>query len=464
MPNLKIVALAFSLAANPAISQRSPNVILILADDLGYGDTQPYGQQKIRTPHISKLAESGMRFTRFYAGSTVCAPSRSALITGQHTGHTTVRGNSATATLTATDVTIAAVMKSKGYATGLVGKWGLGNTGTPGIPGKKGFDYFYGYLDQVHAHNHYPAFLWENEQADSLPNIVSPIPGMDKIAGVATERKAYAQDEFMEKALGFIEREKAKSFFLYLALTLPHANNEARHLNRSGMEIDNTNTYDNEPWPQPQKEHASMISYLDACVGRVVAQLDKSGLRNNTLIIFTSDNGPHDEGGADHRFFDSNGPLRGLKRDMFEGGIRVPFIASWPGKVQAGSTSDVPFAFWDVMPTLAELTASVAPQNTDGISFLPTLLGKGKQRKHEFLYWEFYEQNGKQAVRMGDWKFIKLNVHEAGQEEKLLFNLASDPGEENNVADQHSDIIEKCERIMKENHRYSENFHFKWEN
>lgn len=457
-----IIAMA-CLAAQSGIAQRSPNVIFILADDLGYGDTQPYGQQKIRTPHIDKLARGGMKFTQFYAGSTVCAPSRSALITGLHTGHTTIRGNAATATLKAEDVTLAELMRSKGYATALVGKWGLGNIDSPGMPRKKGFDYFYGYLDQVHAHNHYPAFLWENEMKDSLANKVSLVPGENKIAGAATERKVYAQDKFVEKATAFIDREKEKSFFLYLALTLPHANNEAKQFNRSGMEIGDVGEYAKQPWPLPQKEHAAMITYLDRCVGQIVAHIDKLGLRDNTLIIFTSDNGPHDEGGADHRFFDSNGPLRGLKRDMFEGGIRVPFIANWPGHVKAGAVSDGMFAFWDVMPTLAALTGSVPPQHTDGISFLPTLLGKGEQRQHEFLYWEFYEQNGKQAVRMGNWKFIKLNVHTPEQEQTLLFDLASDPGEENNVAAQHPEVIAKCTAIVRENHEYSDAFHFEWE-
>jgi arylsulfatase A-like enzyme len=461
--NFMIVVVIWCIETNRAEAQQSPNVIFILADDLGYGDTQPYGQKKIRTPNIDQLARSGMKFTQFYAGSTVCAPSRSSLMTGQHTGHTTVRGNLATASLNKDDVTIAEIMKTKGYTTGLVGKWGLGTTGSPGTPLKKGFDYFYGYLDQVHAHNHYPSFLWENETKDHLPNKVTLVPGANKIAGVATERKVYAQDKLIEKAMTFIEREKANKFFLYLALTLPHANNEAKQFDRSGMEIADAGAYTGEHWPTPQKEHAAMITYLDKCVGQIITQLDQAGIRNNTLIIFTSDNGPHDEGGADHRFFDSNGPLRGLKRDMFEGGIRVPFIAAWPDHIKPGSTSNEPLAFWDVMPTLAELTGAKSP-TTDGISFLPALLGKGEQQKHGFLYWEFYEQKGKQAIRMGDWKFIKLNVHQPGEEIKMLFDLASDIAEEHNLADQHPEVVAQCEALITNNHRYSESFHFEWEN
>jgi arylsulfatase A-like enzyme len=472
--NRHILLFVFALSFSSCTNQKSktepqpkrPNIIFILADDLGYGDIGVYGQKMIKTPNLDRMAKEGMVFTQHYAGSTVCAPSRSVLITGKHTGHTTIRGNAQHSTLLPTDTTLAELLKKAGYRTGLVGKWGLGENGTPGIPSKKGFDYFYGFLNQTHAHNHYPDYLWENEKHDSLDNKVELIPETyaKSIGGIAIERKTYAQDKFMEKTIRFIEQNKDSAFFLYLAFTLPHANNEAKYWNKSGMEVPDQGAYKDQSWPDAQKEHAAMISYLDKDVGIIMNKLKAFGLDENTLVIFTSDNGPHNEGGAHHEFFDSNGPLRGSKRDLFEGGIRVPFIARWPNTIKAETTTDHISAFWDVMPTLCDLTGIPEPVTTDGISFLPTLLGNSVQKKHEYLYWEFFEQGGKQAVRMENWKCIKLNVNKGDKSEILLFDLSKDIGEQDNLAGEHPDLINRAQLIMKEAHTYSSDFHFTDEN
>lgn len=433
-----------------------------MADDLGYGDLGVYGQPRIKTPHIDSLAHQGMLFTQHYAGSTVCAPSRSALMTGLHTGHTRVRGNAHTP-LHIEDTTLAMKLHAAGYRTALVGKWGLGDHGTTGIPNKKGFDYCYGFLNQTHAHNSYPAYVWENDTRDTLDNVVETIDRSyaKGIGGVALERHTYIQDKFMEKAMQFINQNKDTTFFLYLAITIPHANNEAKRWNLPGMEVPNEGIYKTEDWPEPQKNHAAMISYLDKDVGRLMAQLKSLGLDDHTLVIFTSDNGPHAEGGADPAFFDSNGPLKGIKRDLYEGGIRVPFIARWPGMIKAGSQTDYISAFWDIMPTVCELAQVTPPTHTDGISLLPTLTGNpDKQPQHDYLYWEFFEQGGKQAIRMGDWKYITLNVDDSTKTESLLFNLASDLGEEHNVAADHPDIVARAQKMMAGAHTYSSEYHF----
>ncbi len=442
-----------------------PNIIFIMADDLGYGDLGAYGQQKIGTPNIDKLAREGMVFTQHYAGSTVCAPSRSSLMTGQHTGNTTIRGNIANGSLSPRDTTIAELMKLAGYRTGIIGKWGLGEENTPGVPNKKGFDYFYGFLNQIHAHNYYPDYVWENGSRDSLGNVVEIIDSTyaKGIGGIATEKNVYIQDKFTEKTLEFLEQNKDSSFFLYLAFTLPHANNESKNWNLSGMEVPDVGSYKDENWPLPQKEHAAMISYLDKDVGIIMDKLREFGLDNNTLVIFTSDNGPHDEGGADHEFFDSNGELRGSKRDLYEGGIRVPFIANWPGTIKPGSTSDHISAFWDVMPTLCDLAGVNHPESCDGISFQPTLLGNPDQPKHDYLYWEFFEQGGKQAIRMNNWKCIKLDVNTSDEPEVLLFDLENDPSEQFNVAETYPDIVARATTTMDEAHTYSADFQFTFE-
>lgn len=459
---LSLLLLAILFAACRSSKEREtakrklPNIIFIMADDLGYGDVGAYGQTMIHTPNIDLLAKQGMLFTQHYAGSTVCAPSRSSLMTGLHTGHTRVRGN-ARLPLQSSDVTIAEIVKQAGYTTGMIGKWGLGENETSGAPNKQGFDYFYGYLNQTLAHNYYPDHVWENDHVDSLNNKVKLAP--NSINGIATEKNVYIQDKFLEKTLQFMDKYKDSSFFLYLPYTLPHANNEAKSFDQSGMEVPDLGQYRDKSWPYDQRAHAAMISYLDTQVGTIMKKLKELGLDQNTLVIFTSDNGPHNEGGADADFFNSNGPLRGVKRDMYEGGIRVPFIARWPGKIKPGTRTDHAAAFWDMIPTFCDIAGIKKPATTDGISFLPTLINK-PQQKHDYFYWEFYEQGGKQAVRLDNWKCIWLNVNEPSKMQIELFDLSKDPGEQNNIAAQHKDIVDNASKLIKEAHVYSPDFHF----
>jgi len=412
-----------------------------MADDLGYGDLGCYGQQRIKTPNIDRLAAEGMRFTQCYAGSTVCAPSRCVLMTGLHTGHCFIRGNGKD-NLRPGDVTVAEIVKPAGYATALLGKWGLGHEGSTGVPTRQGFDYFYGYLDQHHAHNYYPSFLVRNEERVKLRNVV---PGGGKFGqGVATKQVDYSHDLVAGEALQFIDRSKDKPFFLYLALTIPHANNEA---GRRGMEVPSHEPYTDRDWPEPQKGLAAMITRMDADVGRLMARLKKHGIDERTIVMFTSDNGPHREGGNNPDYFDSNGPLRGIKRALYDGGIRVPLVARWPGRIKAGTTSDHVCCFYDVLPTVAELAGTRPPAGVDGISFVPALTG-GRQRQHEYLYWEFYEGGFKQAVRMGEWKGIRRGMD--GPIE--LYNVTRDIGEQQNVAADHADVVAQVAAHMKSAH------------
>ncbi len=429
--------LASTQASGGAVT-RKPNILFILADDLGYGDLGCYGQERIRTPHIDRLAAEGLRFTDAYAGSTVCAPSRCCLVTGFHTGHCLVRSN-ARIPLRPEDVTVAEVLKGQGYATALVGKWGLGEPDTTGLPTRQGFDFFFGYLNQHHAHNYYPTYLWRNEERVELDNVV---PNEDRQGGgVASVRNQYSHDQMTEEALRFVERSQDGPFFLYLAYTLPHANNEA---GGRGMEVPTDEPYSDRPWPQPQKNHAAMITRLDRDVGRLVALLKKLGLDEDTVIFFASDNGPHREGGADPAFFDSNGPLRGIKRDLYEGGIRVPGIVRWPGRVAAGTTSDHPWAFWDVLPTAAELGGAPSPGGLDGVSIAPLLLG-GAAPRGGTLYWEFRD---KTAVRDGKWKAVRN-----GKERPVeLYDLGADLGETKDLAAAHPDVAKRLEAMMRESH------------
>lgn len=428
-------------------SSGKPNIIFILADDLGYGDLGCYGQQKIETPNIDRLAAEGMRFTDHYAGSTVCAPSRCSLMTGLHTGHTYVRGNREVQPigqlpLPPETVTIPKLLKKAGYTTALTGKWGLGGPGSTGVPTKQGFDYFYGYLCQRHAHNYYPEFLFRNEEKIPLVGNVSAESRADG-AGVAVKRAQYSHDLIAAEALQFIRENKDRSFFLYLTVTIPHANNEAK---QNGMEVPDYGVYKDRSWPDTEKGKAAMITRLDRDLGRIIETLKKLGIDDKTLVFFTSDNGPHREGGVDPEFFDSNGPLRGTKRDLYEGGIRVPLIALWPGKIKAGSVTHHVSAFWDFLPTFAELAGVGYQGPTDGISILPTLLGQPrKQKQHEFLYWEFHERGSKQAVRMGEWKAVRF-----GTQGKLeLYNLKEDIGEKNNLAGHHPDVVTRIENYLK---------------
>ncbi|MGE0126986.1 MAG: arylsulfatase [Blastocatellales bacterium] len=435
---LFILIVIAALALNTATAQNKPNIIFIQADDLGYGDLSCYGQQKFKTPNIDSLAAEGLRFTQYYAGSTVCAPSRSALMTGQHTGHTRIRGN-ARHPLLPEDVTVAEVMKSAGYKTGLIGKWGLGEAGTAGVPNKQGFDYFFGYLNQRHAHNYYPAFLWRNEEQVKLRNVV---PDEDKEgAGNSTNRVDYTHDLIAEESLKFVERNSGSPFFLYLAFTIPHANNEAKN---KGMEVPDLGEFAVRDWPDPEKAKAAMITRMDRDVGRLMALLKKLGIDDNTIIFFTSDNGPHREGGADPNFFDSNGPLKGIKRDLYEGGIRVPMIARWPKRIKAGTTSGQVWAHWDFLPTAAEITGVKPSANIDGISMFNALLGK-RQRNHDFLYWEFHERGFAQSVRMGNWKAVRKGLDSPIE----LYDLKTDLGEEKNVSSKHPDVVKRIEDYLK---------------
>ncbi len=460
----------FYTVAQPAKTAK-PNIIFILADDLGYGDIEPYGQAKIKTPNLETLANEGMKYTQFYAGTAVCAPSRSSLMTGQHTGHTYIRGNKEVSPegqepLPASTFTVAMAMKQAGYATGMFGKWGLGPVGSSGDPLKHGFDRFYGYNCQLLAHRYYPTHLWDNETR------------VDLTANKNLEQAVtYAPELIQRKALDFIEENKAKPFMLFLTYTLPHA--ELLEPNDSIFK-QYKGTFPEKPYkgndygtrankggyasqPYPHATFATMVSRLDEYVGQVMNKLKSLGIDNNTLIIFTSDNGPHKEGGADPDFFNSGGGLRGYKRDLYEGGIRVPFIAWWPAKIKAGTTSDFAGAFWDVLPTFANIGGAQIPGNVDGISFLPSLVQK-KQRDHKYLYWEFHEEGGKQAVRKGKWKLVKLNVFDKSKTTTELYDLSKDPGEENNIASSHQSVVKKLLKLIDESHTESAIFPFRINN
>jgi arylsulfatase A-like enzyme len=437
------LALGSHVSAGERPGRRPPNIIFILADDLGYGDLGCYGQKQIRTPNLDRMAREGMRFTQFYAGSTVCAPSRCVLMTGLHTGHAYIRGNGKH-DLRPEDVTAAEVLKQAGYQTGVVGKWGLGNEGGPGQPTRQGFDYFYGYLDHSHAHNYYPTFLFRNEERVRLRN---EVPNEGRYGqGVASKRTDYSHDLVTDEALSFVRRSKEKPFFLYLAYTIPHANNEARN---QGMEVPDLGEYADRDWPEPQKAHAAMISRMDRDIGRLFESLKQHGLDERTLVLFSSDNGPHREGGNDPDFNDSNGPLRGIKRDLYDGGIRVPMLARWPGKVPGGAVSGHAGYFADFLPTAADLAGTKPPAGLDGISFVPALMGReGDQKKHAYLYWEFYERGSAQAIRMGDWKGVARPFGGAIE----LYDLKNDPGETRDLAGSQPDVVARIRAALKEAH------------
>jgi len=439
--------------AADAPGAEQPNIIFILADDLGYGDLGCYGQKVIQTPCLDRMAAEGMRFTDCYAGSTVCAPSRCVLMTGYHTGHARVRGN-ARVPLLPEDVTVAELLKQAGYGTGIIGKWGLGEPDTTGIPNRQGFDFWFGYLNQRHAHNYYPAFLWRNEEKFPLKNEVNYTLGGRNVApgGVATKRVQYSHDLFAAEALRFVEQHRRGPFFLYLAFTIPHANNEAGN---RGMEVPDFGIYADRDWPEPQKGHAAMITRMDTDIGRLFAKLKELGIDENTVVFFSSDNGPHHEGGGDHTFFHSSGPLKGCKRSMHDGGIRVPGIVRWPGRVKAGTVSDLPWYFADFLPTACELAGIDAPDGLDGISIVPTLLGRGEQRRHEFMYWEFHEgRSSSQAVRMGKWKAVRT----APSAPLQLYDLTTDIGEEHNIAAEHPEIVARIEAYLKQARTESEHW------
>ncbi|MDA8743817.1 arylsulfatase [Rubripirellula amarantea] len=454
--SLLLAVLLFGVSSPFCLADK-PNVIFVMADDLGYGDLGCYGQSVIQTPRLDQMAAQGMKFTQFYAGNTVCAPSRSVLMTGQHMGHTHVRGNAGRSdmsaqTLREQDVTVAEVIGAAGYTSGLIGKWGLGELHSPGHPLDQGFDRFFGYLNQTHAHNYYPEFLWDGVEKISLRNQVDPSPKSYGAftGGTATKRIDYSHDLFADEALTFIDDHQDASFFLYLALTIPHANNEGSQMTGDGAEVPDYGIYQTKDWPNPDKGQAAMITRMDSDVGRILDRLTELAIAENTLVFFTSDNGPHNEASHNTKRFNPSGPLRGIKRALYEGGIRVPAIAWWPGTIAAGSTTDHIAYFGDFMATMCELTGTEVPAHTDSISFLPTLKGDAnEQDEHEYLYWEFYEQASRQAVRFGDWKAIRQPMMTGKIE---LFNLSEDIGETKDLANDHPDLVKKAAAMMAEAH------------
>ena len=424
------------------VPPKRPNILFILADDLGYGDLGCYGQERIKTPNIDRLAAEGVRFTQAYAGSTVCAPSRCCLMTGKHTGHATVRGNKAPELgLRPDETTVASLLKQAGYRTALFGKWGLGGPETGSVPNTRGFDEFFGYLNQAHAHNSFPEHLWENQSEYLLRG------------NWFNQKKQFAPDLFSARTLSFIERQQRDPFFLYLAYTVPHADNELGLLQKNGIDAPDQGMYVREDWPDVEKNFAAIITRMDSDIGRILQLLKRKGLDENTLVIFSSDNGPHKEGGHDAGFFRSSGPLRGVKRDLYEGGIRVPAIARWTKTIAPGKVSEFPWAFWDFLATAAELAGVRAPTGLDGISIVPALLGK-EQRAHDYLYWEFFERGFQQAVRQGDWKLVR----QAPNFKLELFNLRDDVGETRDLAATRADVAARLRKLFESARAESKDF------
>lgn len=431
-----------------------PNIIYIMVDDLGYGDLGCFGQQQIETPNLDRMAAEGMRFTDHYAGHTVCRPSRLVLWTGKHVGHTGLMGNR-DRSLSGTEQTVAKCLQDAGYATGGVGKWALGNVDTPdeidndGHPNRNGFDYWFGYMNQGNAHNYYPEFLWENDQ-----RIVQPGNELmaDKAARgrVSKKRVTYSHDEMTDAALAFVQRNYRSPFLLHIHWTIPHANNEGGRVLKDGMEVPDYGIYAEKEWPSPEKGFAAMITRMDADVGRLFKLLNDLSIDENTLVIFTSDNGPHREGNHDHEFFDSNGELTGYKRSMHEGGIRVPMIARWPGTIPANTESDLPSAFWDYFPTACELAGASVPEGVDGISYLPTLLGQdARQKRHDYLYWASLEGATMIGVRKGQWKLVRYRKDRSGMPDWRLYNLKRDVSEQHDLAAEHPDQVREIVDLLK---------------
>ena len=448
---LALVTAAAGEAAAPPAPARAPNILLIQADDLGHGDLGAYGQARFATPRLDRLAREGMRFTHYYAGSTVCAPSRAALMTGRHTGQAWIRGNGALpegdVPLRSEDVTVAEVLRDAGYRTAVIGKWGLGQAGTTGAPNRQGFEHAFGFLDQRHAHRQFTDHLWRNGQR------------------VATDvERDYVNELFTAETAAFVQRDDPRPFFVYLNYTVPHAElrvpesdlaafrgryPEQPYLNREADER-RVGAAAEQPslgyrsQPAPRAAFAAMVHRMDRDVGRLVDLLDARGLGRHTLVLFTSDNGPHQEGGADPAFFNSAGGLRGIKRDLYEGGIRVPMIARWPGTIPARVVSEHPWAHWDVLPTLADLAGTAIPAGLDGLSMRRALIGQ-PQPTHHFFYWEFHERGFQQAVRMGRWKAVRL----APNRPLELYDLQTDHGERNDIARKHADVVQRIEAYLK---------------
>jgi arylsulfatase len=473
--------------AHSAEERSVPNIVLILADDLGFAELGCYGQEKIKTPNLDRLAAEGMRFTQHYSGNAVCAPSRCALMTGKHPGHAYIRDNRQAKLpaellervgrafpgqepLPAGEVTIAELLKQKGYATAAIGKWGLGHFGTSGDPNRQGFDLFFGYNCQAHAHSYYPEHLWRNGSKVKLAND-PPVPGHanlppganpdDPAAYAAFKGKDYAPERMLHEALGFIRTNKERPFFLYFPSTLPHV---ALHVPDEELKP-YLGKWEEKPFTgggytphrTPRAAYAAMIGRLDKDVGRILALLKELKLDDNTLVLFSGDNGTtHLEKEVDYEFFRSVGPLRGLKGSLYEGGIRVPLIARWTGKIEPGTTSDHVSAFWDILPTLAEIAGVKPPEHLDGISFAPTLRGQAqRQQRHEFLYWEFPGYGGQQAVRIGDWKAVRQGMLRRNNKQPLkieLYDLQRDIGESRDVAAEHPEIVARAAKFMQAEH------------
>lgn len=422
-------------------AERPPNLVFILADDLGYGDLGCFGQEWFATPRIDTLAAGGMRLTQHYAGSTVCAPSRCALMTGLHTGHCPVRGNTehkpeGQVPMPGEIATLADLLQDAGYATGAFGKWGLGYPGSESDPLNSGFDRFFGYNCQRHAHRYYTDYLWDDDRR------------------VEIDPSVYTHDLIFEQALDFIRANRERPFFCFLPVTIPHAALEAPEEAVAPFRAafpqfeDRVGKYAGETTQNPPAAFAAMVTRLDGDVGRLVDRLEELGLTDETLIVFTSDNGPHREGGHAPDFFDSNGPLRGYKRDLYEGGIRAPTVVCWPGRVAPGSESDFASAGWDWLPTLCGVAGIEAPVGLDGVSLLPTLTGDGEQTEHGYLYWEFHEKGGRQAIRWGPWKAVRYGVRESPDSTPELYNLDADPGETTNVAAEHPGVVAELADLM----------------
>jgi len=421
-----------------AVENRKPNIIFIMSDDLGYSDLGCYGQKNIQTPYIDHLAAEGTRFTQCYTGSPICAPSRNVLMTGQHTGHTRVRGNfgivggvgpQRRVPLEDEDVTVAEMLKQAGYTTCMTGKWGLGEPDTTGVPNKKGFDEWFGYLNQRNAHSYYPPYLWHNEEKVILKGNQNG------------HQEQYSHDMFTDFALDFIRKHKERPFFLYLPWCIPHAR----------YEIPSVELYADKPWSPEAKVHAAMITRMDRDVGRIMALLKELGINEQTIVFFCSDNG------AAQRWegiFDSSGPLRGQKGELYEGGIRTPMLVHWPNRVPAGIVSEQVWYFADFLPTAVELSGVEPPSNIDGVSILPTLLGKEQNLQGHFLYWEFFGRHFQQAARIGDWKAVCLNPEEPLE----LYDLSEDISEQHNVAEQHPEVVKKISAYLNDAHTESKNW------
>ncbi|HEU5124759.1 MAG TPA: arylsulfatase [Verrucomicrobiae bacterium] len=450
---LAALAVNASAATNP-----QPNIVFILADDLGYGDLGCYGQTVIKTPNLDRMAAEGLRFTQHYAGSAVCAPSRCSLMTGLHSGHSQIRGNGPSALRPdPQDITVATLLKRAGYQTAMIGKSSVaGQDDNPNLPNAKGFDHFFGYLHHTRAHDYFPTNLIRDGQTITYTN--NHLDFGD----------TYSCDLFIRDALDWITQHKSGPFFLFYSTTLPHpslyAPEDWKAKYRGEFSDAPAASYGNYRHEnEPKTTYAAMVSRLDWEAGQILAKLKELGIATNTLVIFGSDNGAMNEGGHKRTDFNSSGSLRGGKRDLTEGGIRVPLIAQWPGKIEAGKSTTHVSAFWDFLPTACDLAQIKTPSGLDGISYLPTLLGKSNdQKQHEFLYWEFYEQGGKRAARLGQWKAIQLNLNNASPDPIQLYDLEADPGETNDIVEQHPDIVKRMRKIFEAEH--TESASWSWSN